>query len=158
LLPRIPQLTVVVTGAEQGSGLVVRIDGAELPTALVGAKRPTDPGPHPIEAQQGSRSARRSVELREGAHRGRVRALSPSAGAEPAGGEEPSGSPEPAGPDEPFSSVQPALGWTAVGLGGALLVTGAVTGGLVLSLRGELKDACPEVAGERQCQPSEHDK
>jgi len=34
-------------------------------------------------------------------------------------------------------------GWVTVGVGGALLVSGVITGGMALSLDGDLEDACP---------------
>ncbi|HEX2733507.1 MAG TPA: hypothetical protein VHM70_17975 [Polyangiaceae bacterium] len=49
LTPRIPQVTVTVSGAK-AEEVVVKVDGEELPSALVGVKRPANPGKHTYEA------------------------------------------------------------------------------------------------------------
>jgi hypothetical protein len=37
----------------------------------------------------------------------------------------------------------PIIGWTAIGVGGASLILGAVMGGLAMGKHGELSDNCP---------------
>ncbi len=44
-------------------------------------------------------------------------------------------------------------GWILVGVGGAVLVGSAVTGGMAMKLDGELEDACPNL----DCAPNRHD-
>jgi hypothetical protein len=65
---------------------------------------------------------------------------------------------EAAGPVNPYEQIEgdPALwthGWIALGIGGALLLAGGVTGGVALSLDSELEDKCK--GGE--CPPPQHD-
>jgi hypothetical protein len=50
LMPRIPQVTITVTG-EHTEDIVVKVDGEVLPTALVGVKRPANPGKHTYSAE-----------------------------------------------------------------------------------------------------------
>jgi hypothetical protein len=47
--PKIAGLTISVSG-QQGAPITVTVDGTAVPTALLGAERPTDPGEHIIEA------------------------------------------------------------------------------------------------------------
>lgn len=47
--PRIPKLTITVTGAG-ATGAKVTMDGAEVPAALIGAPQPVDPGAHVLGA------------------------------------------------------------------------------------------------------------
>ena len=44
-------------------------------------------------------------------------------------------------------------GWILVGVGGAVLVASAVTGGMAMKLDGELEEACPNL----DCAPNRHD-
>lgn len=53
ILPMIPSLVVAVQGP-RGESLAVSIDGNSVPTALVGERRPIDPGTHRIEVQRGA--------------------------------------------------------------------------------------------------------
>jgi hypothetical protein len=50
LIPRIPQVTITVAG-EQSADVVVKVDGEALPSALVGVKRPANPGKHTYSAE-----------------------------------------------------------------------------------------------------------
>jgi hypothetical protein len=71
--------------------------------------------------------------------------------------------PEPEAPAEP--SAQPTAddsgprdpkkiwGWVAIGVGGALVITGAITGGVALAKNGEIEDNCPQ----GNCPPPYHD-
>jgi hypothetical protein len=75
--------------------------------------------------------------------------------------EEAAPAPEPAAepePEEDRSGGSPAnpravWGWTATGVGAALLVAGAVTGGLALSKNADVRDNCPD----GNCPPAWHD-
>ncbi len=62
--------------------------------------------------------------------------------------------PEPIDPGEPDegSSGMVKIGWVAVGVGGALLIGGAITGGMALNLDGDLDNDCEDehCFGDRQ--------
>lgn len=63
--PRIPKVTINVNPPGL-QGLVVTIDGATMPNALVGVPRPVDPGKHTITATApGYATAQQEVEVRE---------------------------------------------------------------------------------------------
>jgi hypothetical protein len=68
LEPRIPYLNVTVTGGT-GGPVSVKMDGVEIPSALVGIPHPVDPGTHKLEAStSGMTAAAKSVTVREGQH------------------------------------------------------------------------------------------
>src|SRR5262245_9231993 len=51
LLPTIPTLKIEIEGPV-GSGITVTIDEKPVPDALIGQKRPTDPGAHRVEVKR----------------------------------------------------------------------------------------------------------
>jgi hypothetical protein len=65
LLPRIPKLKVQVEGAPAGESQVT-VDGVAISSALVGVKRPANPGKHSVVAKVGEQVVTEEVELREG--------------------------------------------------------------------------------------------
>ena len=100
----------------------VRIDGAAIEAALVGASLFVEPGKRTIEASaKGYVAARQTVEAKEGQAADVTLALV----AAPVGGER--------------SMLWPAI---AFGVGGAGLVAGIVGGAVVASLDGNLSEAC----------------
>jgi hypothetical protein len=135
------------------AGAMVTVDGVERGRAPL-------PGPITVEAgvehrvlaaRAGAVSLDRIVRVSGG------QTLVVEAGPEapPAAGEAPPG-PEPAeeGPGDGRSAPDRAVwGWTVTGIGAALLVAGAVTGGLALSANSAIGDHCPDGA----CPPAWHD-
>jgi hypothetical protein len=69
LEPRIPKLTIVVKGAEAGADVTVKIDGTDVPSALVGVAHPVDPGAHTLVAAASGYRSKEDVRvtLAEGA-------------------------------------------------------------------------------------------
>jgi len=156
---RIPTVTVVLEGAP-ASEVEVSIDGSPVKSALVGLPFPLNPGTHAIEGSHGGIDASDSVTLAEGEKKSVALRFggAPSDSATPAAGESSpalAGS-EPAGPaaDQGVAdgSLQRTLGWVGLGVGGAGLVFGGVTGLMVLSKKSDLDDGdCLDGA----CGPSE---
>jgi hypothetical protein len=162
LQTRIPKLTVVVSNLADGMQADVTLDGLAVPPALVGVARPTDPGAHEVVARAGGATRQASIALKEGASREVMLDFAGVAvpGPAPITPPPPKGVVGPGGP-QPGSgesasgesgSVQATLGWVAVGVGGAGLVVGAITGGLAIQKRKDLEDNCPEGA----CAPEFH--
>ncbi len=156
LAPRIPTVTIKVSGVSgvsDVSGVSVTLDGAPVPAAALGAKRPVDPGKHLIRAvAPGLSPSEISLTLKEGKHETLTLELKPAAaGAPPVA--TPSDTPPPAvtppatspppAVAKPGSSTQKVLGIAALGLGGAGLILGGVTGVLALGKHKQLKDDCP---------------
>jgi hypothetical protein len=142
LQPRIPQLVVEVTGATRKTpGLVVTLDGKEMPLALLGMRRPTDPGRHEVVATLADgRTASAVITLGEN-QRQRV-VLTPST----AGAAQPSREPlEEVEADRGTGMpMQRTLAWIAIGVGGAGLGTGVVAGFVMLDKKKSLDDQCVE--------------
>jgi hypothetical protein len=147
LLPRIPHLRLVSAEPLPAAARVL-LDGRELSTALLGVEQPVDPGAHLVRIEHDGGSWEKPFELGEGGSLelplelpAREPTPPPSAAPPP-----PSAAPSPARPaeGEPSSGgAQGVLGWIAVGLGGAGLVLGGVSGGLALDRKSTLDEGCP---------------
>lgn len=131
LLARIPTIVLTVD-APGGATPTVTIDGVAIPSGALGQKRLVEPGAHTIEARAEGLSTTARVELKEGESRPLHLVLA-----------------------APPGSTLRTVGWTALGVGAAGLVMGAVTGGLGISKNDELTAAgckdgsCPvKVQGE----------
>lgn len=137
--PRIAKLTIDLTPAHV-EGLTITIDGAPVSTALVGAPRPTDPGEHTIVVTApGYRRIEQAVELSEGAKESvqLTLVIDPNAPKEPT-----KTPPAEAAPTATSSgSTQRTWGWITVGVGGALLAGGGVTGMMAIGAKNELSCA-----------------
>lgn len=162
-LPRIAYLTVKIQPSTVAAN--VTVDRAAVPTALIGAERPTDPGTHEVVATAtGYSESRQSVTLAEGAHQEVTLTLAQDASAQntplntntttlPAEGTgsialTPAAPPPAAAP----ASRDNSLAIFALGVGGAGLIAGTVTGILAITKKNDLE--CPS----KQCPPSQHDK
>lgn len=64
LLPRVPSIVIQVIGAESAQ-LQIDLDGTSVPSGLVGAKRPTDPGVHVITVRHGEPTEQQRINLVE---------------------------------------------------------------------------------------------
>jgi hypothetical protein len=144
LEPRIPSLIIEVRGAEAPR---VLLDGVAVPAAVLGIKRPVDPGRHVVRAVA-SRFLPREVTVT--VTEGKVETVTLDLMAAPPGTPDP---PELAGFEtgSPGGSVRRPIGFAALGVGGAGLVVGAVTAGLTASKRSSLLQQCPT----RHCLPSQ---
>jgi hypothetical protein len=140
--PKIAHLTISVVPPDANP--TVTIGGKPIPSALIGAERPTDPGTLEVTATApGYKAAGQSVTLAEGGHQEITLTLEkdPNAVAPlppvttplvPA--------PAPAAsPPEPAPKKSHTLAYVALGVGGAGLLVGTVTGVLAL---GKASD-CP---------------
>lgn len=150
LTPRIPTVIVQLEGADK-SAVELKIDGTPLSSALVGESRPINPGSHEITGTRGDERVQTSVTLEDGQQQVALlkfsSASSAAAGAPAASGTSAAGSE--AAPLTPpdataSSSGSHTLAWTALGVGAAGVVAGAVTGALVLGKKSSLenKDDC----------------
>jgi hypothetical protein len=153
LMPRLSGITVVLKGA-QASETTISIDGVPVSAELVGENRPVNPGAHRVEGRRGSDQAVVELKLAEGEKQQAVLEFTPGAASaapvtpavEPASS--PGSSTSPSGADRGSSSTMRTLGWVAVGVGGAGLALGGVTGLLALGERGNIEDS-PDCDAER---------
>ena len=135
LKPRLGWITVTL---KEPSDAVVKIDGLVVPPAAVGVKRAADPGfPKVTVTAEGYEPFEHTVTVGPGEERSLEVSLKKL--------------PEVAGPSQPSSDVYrprqstPArriLSYVALGVGGAGLITGGVTGGMFFKKRADLKSEC----------------
>jgi hypothetical protein len=161
LEPRIPTLVIQVKGPAAAR---ITIDGAPLPNALIGVSVPVDPGTHTIRAE-GDGFAPGQATVTSVERRGETVTLVLTPGGPPPSAQPvvapvvppptaPVGvaaTPAPPAPAQ-GGSIRKTLGFVGIGVGGASLVMGGVTGGLALSKHGDLKTGCPAST----CPPTEY--
>ncbi|MCC6525435.1 MAG: tetratricopeptide repeat protein [Polyangiaceae bacterium] len=133
LLPTLPKLTIELEGP--GTDVTVRLDGQDVPAALLGAPQPVDPGRHEIVAARGDAEATRSIAVKPG-ELATVRLRAPRPG------------------EASSSEAAPLTAWERAAVvtmvaGGGLVVLGAVNGLAALAQHASLADRCPD----RVCPP-----
>jgi len=146
LLPRLPMLRIDVRGAAP-TDVVLRVDGVELKSSMIGLPRPADPGEHVIVAERWGDVLERRTILKEGHEKSVELVFEPREPPPPPSGPQPPGQ----GPPDPGLRI---TSYVFMGLGGAGLIAGAVTGGLLLAKEVELADEC---LGDDQCPASLND-
>jgi hypothetical protein len=139
--PRLAWVAVNVVGARPEQ-VEVTLNGSVIPSAALGAQRPADPGVLRVEAKaEGYRSAEAVVELTEGQHLApielRLVELPKPAPVVQVKREQPIMT---ADGGDPSWLTQDSLGYIALGLGGAGIAVGTVTGILAINRRQELDD------------------
>lgn len=164
LEPRIPSVTIVVKGAPSAR---VTLDGTAVPGAVLGVPRPVDPGKHVVRAEaNGFVAAQSAFTMAERKNESvtltleRDRAAGVEAPKSPpaVAVKTPAGAPSSSGPTAPPAtpeapqpppkvssggSLRRTLGFVGLGVGGAGLILGAVTGGLAIPKHNALDAACP---------------
>lgn len=143
---RLPRLTVRLSKAP--SGTTVLRDGVELGAPSLGLAIPTDPGTHTVVVRlpSGKESVTR-VKLAEGQSE-TLDVAPPAAGDDAGDGHRPtapasaSTAAPPAATGARGATNTPTAGYVAVGVGGAALVVGAVTGLMVFSKKSTFADEC----------------
>jgi hypothetical protein len=136
---RLPWVVIRVSGA---SNSYLTLDGTPVPRAVLGIKRPVNPGKHELRViAEGYRTVKRTFSVAEG----QSATVDVDLEAEP--------TPEPAAPIAPPPAPPPPVsasgrglrtaGYVALGMGAAGLVVGGITGGLFLAKRSELANDCP---------------
>jgi hypothetical protein len=119
LEPRIPQLTIQVEGATSES-VRVTMDGQPVPSALLGIAHPADPGAHEISVEAtGGQRVTRSLTLAAGARETVVLTLAPPgpSAQPPPPVPRPTGAPPPPEPPSRSFLSEPAVAYTALGVG-----------------------------------------
>jgi hypothetical protein len=158
LSPRIPSVVVRVDGAK-ASDVKLTLDGAELSSEVVGEQQPVDPGKHRIEGKANGQVVGVDVSVAQSENKTLTLRFKPvSAAAAAPVASAPSSTPASAPPPEPTASnsapsapsdahsdgggsSRRIFGWSAIGLGAAGLVAGAVTGSLAISKKSKLDDS-----------------
>jgi hypothetical protein len=158
LLARIPSIVVTIDGAAK-EAVSVSINGQPLASSSLGLQRQVDPGHVLVRGVTAEGVVESSIELGEGEVKP-VRLSFGAAGSTPAPATRPAAHVprEHAGP--PLMSPEPltsragggrrVVGYVAMGVGGAALLTGTVFGVLSLNDEARLIDSCPR----SRCPPS----
>jgi hypothetical protein len=156
-LPKIARLTVRVEPADAKPQ--VTVGGATIPPALMGVERPTDPGTHEVVASApGYLEQRSSVTLPEGGMQELAIRLEkdPNAAAATPPAPPPAdpmlSTPPTAPPSDAPTKKDNTLAYVALGVGGAGLLVGGITGFLALGKKSDLENC----VGER-CPSSQQD-
>jgi hypothetical protein len=145
LEPRLAWVTVTVKGPTEPAAVLV--DDRPVPPAALGVRRATDPGSRRVSASApGFAPAGQVVTLGEGEEKALELELLPA----PAAPTPPQAAPAPL-PSVVPENPQPkrrsnTIAYAALGLGGAGLVAGAVTGVLFLGKHSELASKCPDAS------------
>lgn len=157
LTPRVPSIVIVVKGSGTPK---VTVDGTEVSNAALGEQRPIDPGRHVVRAAApGFVTSEATVTLAEGKTETVTLELKPGENppakeapapqAPPSGGSvmTVSGGAAPGG-DQGASHASPMgpIGFAAIGIGAAGLVTGVATGVVGLQKQSDLLKHCPSGA------------
>jgi hypothetical protein len=142
-LPKIARLTVKVDPADAKPQVLVA--GTPIPAALIGVERPTDPGTHEVVVSApGYLEQKTSVTLTEGGTQEVALKLEkdPNAAAaqpEPAPPPPVVVAPPPAPPADTSPKKSNTLAYVALGVGGAGMIVGGITGFLALGKKSDLE-------------------
>lgn len=150
---RIPSLTVKIAGVTPSS-VTVAIDQVSVPLEALEA-RPVNPGPHEVSATStGGSVAHESIDLKEGESREVELTIKPVAVAvQPTPTRTPSQDPgTPEVPSAGQGGFSPVF-YAGLGLAGAGLIAGSVTGGLALGKASAARQNCIGLS----CNPTGYD-
>jgi hypothetical protein len=163
LLPRIPQLKLVVEGAAPDQ-VQVQLDGKDVPASLLGLQRPVNPGVRKAVGKCGDETVTEEATLAEGENKSLVLRFSPA----PATAAAPPASATTTAPATALAPTQPTAdggtspgsaqrtaGWVSLGIGGVGVVVGGVSGAIVLSTKSKLDSS--EECVKQACGPVEYD-
>lgn len=148
----------VTLRVEGPSEPTVDLDGQSVSAASLGVRRAVNPGDHVVRVSaDGWNTAEQSFSIGAGGTEEVVVTLEAQEGAPSVVPAEGGGTPSDERGGDPGgegggASTLTILGWTGIGVGGAGILVGAITGGLAMGKRGELVDNCSE-AGE--CGPDQ---
>lgn len=159
LMGRLPSIKVVVEGADPSS-VFVSLNGQLVKPALIGAKQPVNPGKLLVKGVRGEQAVEATIDLLEGQFREVRLVFTPAGAAATSPGNEPESArqnpdaaPPPATPDRSGANLR-LVGFIGLGVGGAVLATGAVFGALAASDKSDLDNKCPN----QRCLPQFHDQ
>jgi len=142
ITPRIPSLRIVVQNDPAPPKLAAAIDGAQVPAEALAFPVKVNPGARTVVVSaKGFLQVERTLEVKEREHAElRLRLeIDPNAPKEPE--PRPGGAPIAEQPTE--EGVSP-VAWVGLGIGGACLLVGIITGALAISKSSELDDVCPD--------------
>jgi hypothetical protein len=151
--PHIAHVTINVAGCDNPS---VTLDGATLPSMVLGVKKPIDPGTHEVKATAtGCKSGNTSFTVGDGAEtsstltleKEAVTTVTPPINPPPdtttTTTPPPNTNPPPGADTGSSGSGLRTAGWVTFGVGGVGLVVGAIFAGVAASTHSDLANKCP---------------
>lgn len=143
LRPRVPTVILNVKGPKAPT---LTLDGAEVPSAVIGVKMPLDPGKHVIRASApGFAPAEAALTIAEGKTVTLTLEMVPGAAPPPA-----TAPTQDAPADGGKPSVLKPIGFAVLGVGAAGIIVGGITAGLAAGKHSSLVKQCPD----GHCAPS----
>jgi len=149
LEPRVPTVTVTVSGAKEGAPVSLSVDGVAVPSAVIGLPRRLNAGHHVMIATTSTQEGRAEVDVAEGDKKEVPIALATVAKPTPIV-EKPIEEEKPPPPPEPHRSLVVPI--VLFSIGGASLVAGGITGAMELAQQSSLSTSCPN----KVCPPSQY--
>jgi hypothetical protein len=140
LLGRIPQLRIGIDGVSADKITGVSVDGVALPPGALLVPYKVDPGHHVVVATSGGGEARAEVDVKEGESKQVVAHL--TAAPAPVVPAPVPAAPEPAAPPAESGRGLGAVTWAGIGIAGAGVIAGSVTGIVSISDKGSLSSQC----------------
>lgn len=148
LVPKIPKLIVRVDGVDP-TEVSITIDGVPMQNALIGEKRPVNPGPHVVKGKRGDEVVEGKVALTQGGEdtvqltfEGGPLPVPPAAAAPEGSQPNAPGSPPPADRgtrSSGGSSTLRTFGWISLVAGASGLVAGGITGIVALDWKSQIE-------------------
>jgi len=145
---RIPSLKVIVLNVPEGKSASVSIDGAAVPSELIGQPRKLNPGHHVVIAKAGTAQEDEEVNVAEKESKEITIELP-----DQAPGADKATRPAPDQGSTGKSGASTGLMWAGIGVAGLGTLVGGITGVLSMSKTNSLKNSCPN----NQCPPSTFD-
>jgi hypothetical protein len=143
LARRVPAVTITVKGAADDEPPALAVDGVDVPAAALGLPRAIDPGHHAVVAKTARAEGQQELDIREGEQKQvEVTLVSTGGGPAPAAVEPGPSTPDAAAATTRTSHTPSALTWAGVGLAGAGVIAGSVTGLLAISKEPTLNSEC----------------
>jgi hypothetical protein len=140
---RVPAVTISLKGPRAGpppagEEAELTIDGVSVPAAILGLPRSVDPGHHTVTAKTKTAEGKQEFDVREGEQKPVEVALVSTGVVAPVAE---AAQPEAAPP--PKSHMPSTLTWVGIGVAGAGVIVGSVTGGVSIGKKGTLASECP---------------
>jgi hypothetical protein len=143
--PRIPAITIKITGVAAGTEPLVTIDGAKVPTSALGFARKMNPGDHAVKVvASGYVDHEQRFVLKEGESKDLQFAMRMVTETTPVGAE----------PEKPTDKPgTPIWAWVSLGVGAGATIGGVGVGITALNAASELQAQCPS---ERTYPPGDY--
>lgn len=153
--PKIPTLDIKVTGAPADATAQLSVDGVALPVVSQSAVRKVNPGAHVVVAKAAGREAKVDVNVAEGETKAVVVPLEQATPVATGGPPTTGGPQQVSGGETTTTSTRHSPGtltWVGLGVGGAGLVVGGITGLIAMNKASKVKGECSGLSCPKSAQ------